>query len=322
MQFSDLAANLLTPPVLFFALGFAATLLRSDLEIPVQVSKTLSLFLLAAIGFKGGVSLAESGFTAAVSATLLAAVAAAVIVPVWTFFVLRSRLGAVDAAAVAAAYGSVSAVTFITAAAFLSARDIPFSGHMVAAMALMESPAIVIGVLFARRFGPGAAAGINWSHLGRDAFLNGSVVLLLGSLAVGWLCGPVGGASFMPFIKTLFPGLLAFFLLDMGLVAARRFGELRQVGLAAVTFAILAPPVNAALGLALSALLGLGHGDALLLVILCASASYIAVPAALRTALPEANPGLYVTLSLAVTFPLNIVFGLPLYHFAAAQMLS
>lgn len=322
MNFHDLAANLLTPPILFFMLGFAATLLRSDLEVPSQVSKTLSLFLLAAIGFKGGVSLAESGFTAGVSATLIAAVAASIIVPLWTFFALRSRLGATDAAAVAGTYGSVSAVTFITAASFLASRNIPFSGHMVAAMALMESPAIVIGVLLARRFGQNSGSGINWSHLARDAFLNGSVVLLLGSLVVGYLCGPVGGASFMPFIKTLFPGLLAFFLLDMGLVAAKRFGDLRKVGLSAAAFALLAPPVNAALGLALAAVLGLSHGDALLLVILCASASYIAVPAALRIALPEANPGLYVTLSLAVTFPLNIVFGLPLYDWGVSQLLG
>lgn len=322
MNFSDLAANLLTPPVLFFALGFAATLVRSDLEIPAQVSKTLSLFLLAAIGFKGGVSLAESGLTVSVSATLLAAVAASVIVPLWTFFALRSRLGSTDAAAVAATYGSVSAVTFITASAFLTSQNIPFSGHMVAAMALMESPAIVIGVLLARRFGQNSAASINWSHLARDAFLNGSVVLLLGSLAIGYACGPVGGASFMPFIKTLFPGLLAFFLLDMGLVAAKRLGDLRKVGLPSAAFALLAPPVNAALGLGLATLLGLGHGDALLLVILCASASYIAVPAALCIALPEANPGLYVTLSLAVTFPLNIVFGLPLYHSAVTRIIG
>lgn len=322
MNFSDLAANLLTPPILFFALGFAATLARSDLEIPAQVSKTLSLFLLAAIGFKGGVSLAESGLTVSVSATLLAAVAASAIVPLWTFFALRPLLGSTDAAAVAATYGSVSAVTFITASAFLTSQNIPFSGHMVAAMALMESPAIVIGVLLARRFGQNSAAGINWSHLARDAFLNGSVVLLLGSLAIGYACGPVGGASFMPFIKTLFPGLLAFFLLDMGLVAAKRLGDLREVGLPSAAFALLAPPVNAALGLGLATLLGLGHGDALLLVILCASASYIAVPAALRIALPEANPGLYVTLSLAVTFPLNIVFGLPLYHSAVTRLLG
>lgn len=320
MSFADLAANLLSPPILFFLLGFVATLVRSDLEVPAPVAKTLSLFLLAAIGFKGGVSLAESGFTTAVSATLLAAMVAAVLVPLWTFFALRTRLGATNAAAIAATYGSVSAVTFITAAAFLSARDIPFSGHMVAAMALMESPAIIIGVFLARRFGPNSAAGINWSHLARDAFLNGSVILLLGSLLIGYICGPVGGASFMPFITILFPGLLAFFLLDMGLIAAKRLGELRHVGLTAAAFALLAPPINATLGLALAALLGLGHGDALLFVILCASASYIAVPAALRLALPEANPGLYVTLSLVVTFPFNIIVGLPLYYWVISQL--
>lgn len=319
MHPADLAANLLSPPILFFLLGLFAALARSDLAVPGEVSKTLSLFLLAAIGFKGGVSLAESGLSAQVTAGLLAAMAAAVIVPLWTFFVLRGRLGAVDAAAVAATYGSVSAVTFVTAASYLNARGLPFSGHMVAAMALMESPAIVIGVLLARRFGATEGAVLNWRHLGRDALLNGSVVLLLGSLLIGYLCGPERGATFMPFIKTLFPGLLVFFLLDMGIMAARRMGELKRVGVPAVGFALLAPPVNAVLGLGLAALAGLDHGDAVLLVVLCASASYIAVPAALRIALPAANPSLYVTLSLAVTFPLNIVVGIPAYELMVAR---
>jgi uncharacterized protein len=322
MNPADLAANLLSPPILFFLLGLAATLVRSDLEIPPQVSKALSLFLLASIGFKGGVSLSESGLGSDVVATLLAAMAASVIVPVWTFFALRARLGATDAAAVAATYGSVSAVTFITASAFLTSRDITFSGHMVAAMALMESPAIVIGVLLARRFNPASGGHVNWNHLGRDAFLNGSVFLLLGSLFIGYVCGPERGTTFMPFITSLFPGLLVFFLLDMGIVAGRRLGDLRAVGPSAVGFALLAPLINSALGLGLSSLLGLSHGDALLLTVLCASASYIAVPAALRIALPEANPSLYVTLSLAVTFPLNIIIGIPLYDLAVTRIIG
>lgn len=322
MNLADLSNNLLSPPILFFLLGLIAALVRSDLEIPAAVAKSFSLFLLAAIGFKGGISLSQSGLGGEVVATLLAAMAAAVIVPLWTFFALRPRLGAIDAAAVAATYGSVSAVTFITATSFLSQRGIPFSGHMVAAMALMESPAIVIGVLLARRFGskPGAQ-GINWSHLGRDAFLNGSVFLLLGSMLIGYICGPERGIGLKPFVDTLFPGLLTFFLLDMGIVAARRLGDLRKVGAAALGFALIAPPINAAIGLVLAALLGLSQGDALLFVVLSSSASYIAVPAALRIALPEANPSLYVTLSLAVTFPFNILLGLPLYDIAVSALL-
>ena len=323
---SDFATNLLSPPILLFVLGLCATLLRSDLEIPPPAAKTLSLFLLFAIGFKGGVSLAQSGLGDGVALTLLAAVAASLLVPLWTFFVLRRRFGTADAAGLAATYGSVSAGTFITATGFLTQHGVAYSGHMVAAMALMESPAIILGVLLARRFAPAAPDGtrakIDWGHLGRDALLNGSVFLLLGSLLIGAVCGPARAAPLKPFIDTLFPGLLALFLLDMGIVAARRLGELRRVGAAALVFALVAPPLNAALGLAFAALLGLPHGDALLLVVLCASASYIAVPAALRIALPEANPGIYVTLSLAVTFPLNILVGLPLYDRAVASLLG
>jgi len=326
MNLSDFATNLLSAPILLFVLGLSATLLRSDLEIPPAAAKTLSLFLLFAIGFKGGVSLAQSGLGGEVAATMLAALAASVLVPLWAFFALRRRFGAADAAALAATYGSVSAVTFITATSFLTQRGVDYSGHMVAAMALMESPAIIAGVVLARRFAahaPGAPKPlIDWRHLGRDALLNGSVFLLLGSLLIGFVCGPVRAAPLKPFIDTLFPGLLSLFLLDMGIVAARRLGDLRKVGAAALAFAFLAPILNAGLGLALAALLGLPHGDALLLVILCASASYIAVPAALRIALPEANPGVYVTLSLAVTFPFNILVGLPLYDRAVAQLLG
>jgi hypothetical protein len=332
MNVSDLAANLLSPPILLFLLGLAATLLRSDLEIPAPAAKTLSLFLLFAIGMKGGVSLAQSGLNPEVVSTMLAAMAASLLVPLWSFFALRRRFGSADAAGLAATYGSVSAVTFITACGFLTQRGVDFSGHMVAAMALMESPAIIIGVVLARRFAtaptcagnamPAARTAIDWRHLGRDALLNGSVFLLLGSLLIGFVCGPDRAAPLKPFIDTLFPGLLALFLLDMGIVAARRLADLRAVGASAIAFAFLAPLLNAALGLALAALLGLPHGDALLLVILCASASYIAVPAALRIALPEANPGIYVTLSLALTFPFNILVGIPLYDFAVTTLLN
>ncbi len=325
MNPSDLASNLLSPPVLCFFLGLAAALFRSDLELPAPVPKALALILLFAIGFKGGLALAEGGFDGAVLLTLLAALAAAVVVPFWTFFALRGKLGPTNAAAVAATYGSVSAVTFMAAAALLATRGVPYSGHMVAALALMESPAIVIGIVLARKFAAGTpsdAPRLQWSHLGKEAFLNGSIFLLLGSLVIGFLCGPERGGSLMPFVKTLFPGLLTLFLLDLGLVAGHRLADLRNLGGGPVAYAVFAPLINASLGLGLAAALGLSHGDALLLVVLCASASYIAVPAALRTALPEANPAVYVTLSLAVTFPFNLVVGIPLYELAVSRLLE
>lgn len=325
MNPADLAANLLSPPILLFMLGLAAALLRSDLEFPPAMAKALSLFLLFAIGFKGGVALNASGFGNGVAPTLLAAIAASAVVPIWTFFALRSRLGVTDAAAVAATYGSVSAVTFITAASFLGEKGVSYSGYMVAAMALMESPAIILGVFFARRFGAAEGSAprtVDWGHLGRDAFLNGSVFLLLGSLLVGMVSGPAHSATLKPFIDTLFPGALALFLLDLGIVAGKRLGDLRRAGIFGICFGFFAPLVNAALGLGLAALLGLSHGNALLFVVLCASASYIAVPAALRIALPEANPSVYVALSLAVTFPFNIIVGIPLYDWVVTQVLA
>lgn len=319
MNLADLAANLLTPPILLFALGLAAAWLRSDLEIPAPAAKTLSLFLLFAIGLKGGVSLAEGGAGPEVLSSMGAALLASVLVPLWVFFALQRRFGAANAAGLAAAYGSVSAVTFITATGFLTQRGEVYSGHMVAALALMESPAIILGVALARK---GTGGGADWRHLGRDAFLNGSVFLLLGSLLVGVLCGPARAEPLKPFINTLFPGLLAMFLLDMGLTAAKRVRDLRAVGRSALGFGLLAPPINAALGLGLALVFGLSPADGFLLIVLTASASYIAVPAALRMALPEANPGIYVTLSLAVTFPVNIVLGLPVYHHLAARFLG
>ncbi len=230
MSVSDLAGNLLSPPVLCFFLGLLAALVRSDLELPAPVPKTLALFLLFAIGFKGGLALAEGGLDGDVLLTLLGALSAAVVVPFWTFFALRRRLGAPNAAALAATYGSVSAVTFMAAAALLATRGVAYSGHMVAALALMESPAIMIGIALARRFAPGKSPGPSrheWAHLGKEAFLNGSVFLLLGSLVIGFLCGPERGGSLSPFVQTLFPGLLALFL---PLQPHRRHPSLRSGG--------------------------------------------------------------------------------------------
>ena len=319
MDLTLVASNLLNPPVLFFALGMVAHFLRSDLEIPQPLPKFFSLYLLLAIGFKGGTELHESGLGGQVLSTLAAAVGMAIFVPLWTYAILRRRLDSANAAAVAATYGSISAVTFIAATAFLAQLGLPSSGYMVAAMALMESPAIVIGILLARRAdgdsqqGGNEGVGTGWSHLLRDSFANGSVLVLSGALVIGYATGTSGKEALSPFTDGIFRGMLCLFLLDMGIVSARRLGALRELGLFPVAFAMLVPLENAALGILVARWLGLNPGDALLFTALCASASYIAVPAALRLALPEANPGLYVTMALALTFPFNIVVGLPLY---------
>jgi len=308
--------NLLTPPILFFFLGALAVAVRSDLEIPQPLPKFFSLYLLLSIGFRGGVELHRGGFGGEVVYSLLAAMLMASAVPVYTFFLLRRRLGAADAAAIAATYGSISAVTFITAAAFLQRLGLEFGGHLVAAMALMESPAIVIGVLLYKLHArDGGADEFSWAELLREAFLNGSVFLIMGSLVVGLLTGEAGEAGMRPFTEDIFKGILAFFLLDMGLISAKRVGALRRAGLALTLFAVAVPVANAALGIALAKALGLPKGDALMFAVLSASASYIAVPAAMRLSVPEANPSLYVPMSLAITFPFNIVVGLPLYLF-------
>ncbi len=313
MDAALLLANLANPPVLFFFLGMLAVWLRSDLEIPQPVPKVLAIYLLFAIGFKGGVELHKSGFDSHVLTVLGVALLAAVAVPLWTFFALRRRLGVPNAAAIAATYGSVSAVTFIAATSLLSHLGVSFSGWMVAAMALMESPAIVIGVVLARRFGDESATSFEWRELLREAFFNGSVFVLMGSLVIGAITGESGEASLAPFTSGIFKGVLCLFLLDMGLVSARRLAASREIGLFHVGFAVLAPLLHAALGIAVARMLGLAAGDALLFTILCASASYIAVPAAMRFAIPQASPGVYVPMALALTFPFNVLVGLPLY---------
>ena len=308
-----LLANLANPPVLFFFLGMLAVWLRSDLEIPQPVPKVLAIYLLFAIGFKGGVELHRSGFDSHVVTVLGVALLAAVAVPLWTFFALRGRLGVPNAAAIAATYGSVSAVTFIAATSLLTHLGVAFSGWMVAAMALMESPAIVIGVVLARRFGQERDASFAWGELLREAFFNGSVFVLMGSLVIGAITGESGEKSLAPFTSGIFKGVLCLFLLDMGLVSARRLAASREIGFFHAAFAVVAPLSHAALGIALAWMLGLAAGDALLFTILCASASYIAVPAAMRFAIPQASPGVYVPMALALTFPFNVIVGLPLY---------
>lgn len=314
MDTSLISYNLLSPPILFFFLGMLAVLVRSDLEIPQPLPKFFSLYLLLSIGFRGGVELNHSGLSSDVVLALLAAVVMAVFVPFYTFFILKRKLSTSDAAAIAATYGSISAVTFITATAFLQRLNIESSGHLVAAMALMESPAIIIGVMLYRFYATNNENGdFSWSELLREAFLNGSVFLIMGSLIIGIITGEKGNKALSPFTEEIFRGMLAFFLLDMGLLAAKRLRDMRKASVFLVTFALMIPLVNAFIGIMLAKIIGMQRGDALLFSVLCASASYIAVPAAVRTSIPEANPSLYVPMSLALTFPFNIIVGLPLY---------
>jgi uncharacterized protein len=323
MDSSLILSNILNPPVLFFFLGMLAVFVQSDLEIPNPLPKLFSLYLLVAIGFKGGHELYESGLSPLILATLGAAVLMASIVPVYSFFILKIKLDNYNAAAIAATYGSISAVTFITASSLLDKLQIPYGGHMVAALALMESPAIVVGLILVRVFNKkektGDAdesenAGNSWGEVLHEAFLNGSVLLLIGSVLIGVLTGADGWSKVHLFVeKDIFYGALMFFLLDMGLVAARRIQDLRQTGMFLISFAVLMPIANALIGIILAHVIGMGQGDSLLFAVLCASASYIAVPAAMRMTVPEANPSLYVSMALAITFPFNIIVGIPIY---------
>ena len=318
-------SNLSSPPLLFFFLGVAAALLRSDLEIPTQVARFLSLYLLLAIGFKGGVALAETDLDLTVLRSLLAALVLASVIPLYVFYLVRRRLPVADAAAVAATYGSISAVTFVACTSYLDAAGISWSGYLVAAMALMESPAIIVGLLLYRfhRGDNGSRASFRWQELLRESCLNGSVFLIVGSLLIGWATGSRGMSQVAPLVQDPFVGVLCLFLLDMGIVAARRLRDLAGSRTASlVVVGLVVPLVNATLAAMVAWWLELPEGDALLLTILGASASYIAVPAAMRLALPESNPSIYLPMSLAVTFPFNLLVGIPLYHQALRWLLN
>jgi uncharacterized protein len=317
MDFEHLMHNFFAPPVPFFFIGVLAIMMKSDLEIPEQISKFISLYLLMAIGFKGGVELHDSGLNTKVVLVLLAAITMAIITPLYCFFILRKRLDVPNAAALAAAFGSVSAVTFITASNIISNSNIPpEGGEMVAAMALMESPSIIIGVWLYRKYSEQKGDHhMDFKEIMREAFLNGSIVVLLGSLIIGLISNEHGEKIMKPFTGDIFKGMLSFFLLDMGVVAGKRISALRSAGWFLVGFGILMPLLNAGLGIGIGVLLGLTQANAFMFTVLCASASYIAVPAAMRIAVPEANPGIYVPVALGITFPFNIIVGLPLYFY-------
>ena len=313
-------SNFLDPAILFFVFGAFAGVVKSNLEIPQPIARFLSLYLLMALGLKGGFALHKSGFTLEIGLALGLAVFLAIIIPLMGYLVLRTKLNNYDAAAIAATYGSVSAVTFITATQALDQYGIAFGGHMAAAMALMESPAIILAILLANRARASAtnskqSAGM--SKILHESFTDGAQLLLLGSMIVGLVSGDAGQKIMAPFSIDLFKGMLAFFLLDMGLMAAKNFEGLKGKPPITLFYAIGAPLVHASIALGLCKLLGLPLGDTVLLMVLAASASYIAVPAVLRHALPEVNPALYMGMSLGITFPFNIILGIPLYAYVA-----
>lgn len=313
--------NLVSPIILSFVLGLVAALARSDLAFPEAIAKGLSLYLLFAIGFKGGAGVAAHGADLRLLAALLSGVVLSLLLPFIAFALLRSlsKVSVVDAAAVAGHYGSISIVTFVAASSLLAGLGIAAEGYMVAVAAAMEAPAILPALwLAARGSGGGERAG---AELWREILLNGSIVLLLGAFAIGWVTGEDGMAEIESFIVEPFKGVLCLFLLDMGLVAGRGLRASRSVlSPGAAAFGVLMPIVGAAFGLGAGLLLGLSLGGVVLIMVLGASASYIAVPAAMRVALPEANPALSLTLSLGVTFPFNLTLGIPLYLMAAGAV--
>lgn len=364
---ADILKNLTDPAILFFFLGVSIGLIRSNLEIPAPIAKFLSLYLLMALGFKGGQALADAGLSGDGAKVIGAAIVLALVIPVIWFLVLRKRIDAFDAAAIAATYGSVSAVTFVTASQFLVSRGDEAGGHMTVAMVLMESPAIIMAVLLAtwvrarlrtsntplaspvgvltgdslaatdsRTLVPeaphpagerGPEEGVNTTEppisikeVFREAFTDGVNLLLIGSMVVGFISGPAGGEAMAPFINGLFKGLLSFFLLEMGLLVARRLREVRDVGPFLIAFGVLVPFVNATFAFAIGWALRLPVGDLTLLAVLAASGSYIVVPAVVRYAIPEAAPSRYLTLALGITFPINITIGIPLYYAVASAL--
>lgn len=314
MDFNLLISNLTNPTLLFFILGIFATLVKSDLEIPASSSKFISLYLLFSIGFKGGQELIHSEINAEIWYSILFGLALSSFVPLYTFFILKRRMSASNSAAVAATYGSVSAVTFVSAAAFLEAQKLTFGGHMVAVMALMESPAIIVGVILLNRYQTNKTKPSNFKNILHHSLTNGSVLMILGSLLIGIVADSKQAEGIKPFTTDIFKGFLAIFLLEMGMITAKRISSFKTYGWFLAGFAILIPAINGCSVAYLSGFITADIGNRFIFAILAGSASYIAVPAAMRIAAPESDPGLYLPMALGLTFPFNITLGMPLYY--------
>lgn len=313
MDLHLLLDNLTNPALLFFFLGIIAVQLKSDLEIPPNSSKFISLYLLFAIGFKGGVELSHSDLNMEILWSLLFGIALAVIVPIYSYFILRRKFSPANSGAIAAAYGSVSAVTFVTAISFLEIEQITFGGHMVAVMALMEAPSIIVGVLLMAIFSREKPKNGDFRKVIHHALTNGSVLLILGSLAIGYFANEHQAQDIKPFTTDIFKGFLAVFLLDMGISSGKKLNDFLKKGWFALLFALIIPIINGILVAWFTQFITSSEGNRFLFATLAASASYIAVPAAMRLAAPKANPSLYLPMALAITFPFNITLGMPLY---------
>lgn len=320
MDFQILISNLTNPTLLFFVLGIVATLVKSDLEIPSSTSKFISLYLLFAIGFKGGNELAHSQFSSEILYIILLGLFFAAAVPFYTFFILKRKVSISDAGAVSAAYGSVSAVTFVAAVTFLEAQNLDYGGHMVAVMALMEAPAIIVGVILMMKFDKSEKSNSSLKDVIHHSFTNGSVLLILGSLLIGLIADFKQAEGIKPFTNDIFKGFLAIFLLEMGMVTAKRISSFSKYGLFLTFFAVIIPAVNGVLAGLASTFVTNNIGDRMIFATLVSSASYIAVPAAMRIAAPKADPGLYIPMALGLTFPFNITIGIPLYYFVVSSL--
>ena len=313
MNLDLLLDNLTNPALLFFLLGIIAVQLKSDLEIPPNSSKFISLYLLFSIGFKGGQELAHSHFNLEIIWSALFGILIAVVIPFYSFFILKRKFSFENAGAIAAAYGSVSAVTFVTAVSFLEIQKYTFSGHMVAIMALMEAPAIIVAVILMRLYNKIETNTTNLSSVIKHSLTNGSVLLIIGSLLIGFLASDQQAMGIKPFTTDIFKGFLAIFLLDMGVVSGKKLDVFFKSGWFPVLFALIIPLLNGASVAYLSQLVTADIGNRFMFSILAASASYIAVPAAMKIVAPKANPGLFLPMALAITFPFNITFGMPIY---------
>lgn len=317
MDFNLLLENLTNPALLFFVLGILAVYLKSDLEIPQNSSKFISLYLLFAIGFKGGQELSRESYTAEIGWSMVLGLLISVSIPLYAFFILKRKFSVFDAGAIAAAYGSVSAVTFITAVTFLESQEMKLHGHMVAIMALMEAPAIIVGLLLISLFNKDEHDRIQKRSALRHSFTNGSVLLIVGSLLIGYFANAKQAEGIKPFTNDLFKGFLAIFLLDMGVTSGRKLKAFFSFGWFPVLFGLIIPLVNGCVVAVLSSLVTEDVANRFIFAILAASASYIAVPAAMKISVPKANPGLLLPMALAVTFPLNITIGMPIYFMMA-----
>jgi len=313
MNLNLLLENLTNPALLFFVLGIVSVYLKSDLEIPPNSSKFISLYLLFAIGFKGGQELSHENFTREIGWSMLFGIAISSTIPLYTYFILRKKLNVYDSGAIAAAYGSVSAVTFVTAVSYLESHQLGIHGHMVAIMALMESPAIIIGLLLVSIYNKEESNTIKKRTVLKHSFTNGSVLLIIGRLIIGYVANAKQAEGIKPFTNDLFKGFLAIFLLDMGITSGRKLQAFFSFGWFPVIFALLIPIINGVIIAIISS--GVTHDitNRFMFSILAASASYIAVPAAMKISVPKANPGLFLPMALAVTFPINITIGMPLY---------